>query len=87
MPGRREESAGSGSCVTDCQGNEPVKDALTNTREGQSDAHSVVIVAMVFVLSVVCAIFVSVTGGEIKMHVLCPLTGKRDRFRRTRGWF
>jgi hypothetical protein len=46
-----------------------------------------VVVAAVFALLVVCAIFVGVAGGEIEMHVLGPLTGKEERFRRTRGWF
>ncbi len=26
-------------------------------------------------------------GGEIKMHVFAPLTGKEERFKRRMGWF
>jgi hypothetical protein len=55
--------------------------------EGWSDAHHFVIVVAVFALSVVCAIFVDVAGGEIEMHVFNPLTGEEERFRRTKGWF
>jgi hypothetical protein len=42
-----------------------------------------VIVIEVFALSVVCAVFVGVAGGEIEMHMFAPLTGKEERFRRT----
>jgi hypothetical protein len=42
-----------------------------------------VIVVAVFALLVVCAVFVSVAGGEIEMHMLIPLTGKEERFGRT----
>jgi hypothetical protein len=45
-----------------------------------------VIVVAAFALLVVCAIFVSVAGGEIETHVFAPLTGKEERFRRTWGW-
>jgi hypothetical protein len=66
--GRREESTGIGSCVTDRQGNGPVEDALSNAREDWPDANHFVIVVPVFALSVVRAIFVGVAGGEIEMH-------------------
>jgi hypothetical protein len=49
--------------------------------------HHFVAVVAVFALSVVCTIFVGVAGGEIETHVFGPLTGKEERFRRTRGWF
>jgi hypothetical protein len=55
--------------------------------EGRSDATQYVVIVTVFALLVVCAVFVCVAGGEIEMHVFDPLTGKEERFRRTRGWF
>jgi hypothetical protein len=45
-----------------------------------------VIVVAVFVLSVVCAVFVGVASKEIETHMLIPLTGKEERFGRTWGW-
>jgi hypothetical protein len=55
--------------------------------EGQSDAHHFVVFVVVFTPLVVCAIFVGVASGEIEMQVFDQLTGKEERFRRTRGWF
>jgi hypothetical protein len=49
--------------------------------------HHFVVIVMVFLLLVVCTIFAGVAGGEIKMHVFGPLTGKEERFGMTRGWF
>jgi hypothetical protein len=82
-----EKSVGSGSCVTDCQGYRTVEDALTNVMEGWSVAPRFVVVAVVFASLVVCAVFVGVAGREIEPHMFAPLTGKEERFRRTRGWF
>ena len=59
---------------------------MTNVIEGWFVAPCFVIVAMVCVLMVVHAIFVSVASGEIELHVFALLTGKEERFRRTRGW-
>jgi hypothetical protein len=39
----------------------------------------------VFALLVVCAIFVGVASQEIETHVLGPLVGEEERFRRTGG--
>jgi hypothetical protein len=55
--------------------------------EGWSVAPYFVIVATVFELPVVCAVFVGVASGEIEPHVFVPLTGKEERFKRMRGWF
>jgi hypothetical protein len=54
--------------------------------EGYSDMPCVVIVVVVFALPVVRAVFVGVASGEIETQVFAPLTGKEERFRRTRGW-
>ena len=53
--------------------------------ESCSDSPCVVVIVVVFALSVVCAVFVGVAGGEIEMHVFAPLTAKEERFRRTWG--
>jgi hypothetical protein len=55
--------------------------------EGWSDAHCFFVLFAVFVLWVVCAIFVGVAGGEFKTHVFDPLKSEEERFRRMRGWF
>jgi hypothetical protein len=57
-----------------------------NVMEGCSDTTCVAVVVAVFASLVVCAVFVGVAGGEIKTRVFAPLTGKEERFRRTRGW-
>jgi hypothetical protein len=72
--GRREECTGFGSSVTDRQGNGPNEDALTNFRMDWLDANRFVIIAAVFALLVVCAIFVGVASWEIEMHTFGPLT-------------
>jgi hypothetical protein len=54
--------------------------------EGCFDTPCVAIVVAVFVLLVVCAVFVSLAGGEIETHMFAPLTGKDERFGRTWGW-
>jgi hypothetical protein len=46
--------------------------ALMKVMEGCSDMPCVVVVVAGFALSVVCAVFVSVAGGEIKTHVFAP---------------
>ena len=46
-----------------------------NVREDWSDANHFVAVAVEFVSSVVCAIFVCVACWEIEMHPFGPLTG------------
>jgi hypothetical protein len=52
--------------------------------ESCSDTPCVVGVAAVFASPVVCAVFVSVAGWEIELHMFAPLTGKEERlFRRT----
>jgi hypothetical protein len=53
--------------------NGPDEDTLLNVREDRSDANHFVIVAAVFALSVVCAIYVDVAGWEIETHVFGPL--------------
>ncbi len=73
--GRREKCAGSGSSVTDLQGNGPNEDVLLNVRMDWSDANCFVVVVAVFVSLVACAIFVCVAGWEIEMHTFGPLTG------------
>jgi hypothetical protein len=55
--------------------------------EGRSDASCVVVIVTVFASLVVCAIFISVAGGDFEMHMFALLTGKEERFRWTRGWF
>jgi hypothetical protein len=59
---------------------------LTHLMEGCSDTPCVVLVVAVFAFLAVCAVFFSVAGGEFETHVFAPLTGKEERFRRTRGW-
>ncbi len=59
---------------------------MANIMEGCSDMPCVVVNVMVFVSSVVHAVFVSMAGGEIETHVFAPSTGKEERFGRTWGW-
>jgi hypothetical protein len=73
--------------VTDCQGYGTIEDTLLNVMGGWSDVSRVVVIVAVFALLVVCAVFVSVTSGEIEKHVFALLTGQEERFRRMRGWF
>ncbi len=59
---------------------------MANVMEGCSDTPRDVIVVAMFALLVVLAVFVSVAGGKIEMHVFARLTGKKERFGRTWGW-
>jgi hypothetical protein len=62
-------------------------DTLTNVMGGWSEASCVVVIVAVFASLVVCAVFVSVAGGEFETHVFAPLAGQEERFRRMMVWF
>jgi hypothetical protein len=68
--GRREECTGSGRSVTvtDCQGNGPNENALSNVRKDWLDTNHFLVIAMVFALLVARVIFVGVASWEIEMH-------------------
>ncbi len=66
---RREECTGSGSSVTDHQGNGPDEDILLNVRKDWLDANHFIVLATVFALLVAHAIFVGVARWEIETQI------------------